>query len=277
MVQDVENGLSSFVLGQTAEILLVGKRMRRLALFLSLFLWSGLAQAQTVSARDYDAYWLWAGVNARPELKQAKTVYLLQGQVGETGRLPNRTVRLIAQGGAVAKITNQDIWLVYRAHNLRWTPAVYSQILARLKRWEQTGSAIKGIQIDFDSATKHLDQYASFLRDLRNRLPSQYQLGITGLLDWSSQGDSVALASLGDVVDEVILQTYQGRHTIKGYQDYLAHLDRVRIPFKIGLVENGAWDPPASISANPNFHGYVVFLLNPDIESLSRQKSIEGR
>jgi Protein of unknown function (DUF3142) len=229
----------------------------------------GLAQAQvqvqTVQAQDYDAYWLWAGVKSRPYLKQAKTLYVLQGQVEETGAPLHPRVRLIAQGGAITKISNDRLWLVYRAHNLRWTPAIYAQILQRIARWQRAGNVVAGIQIDFDSATKHLDEYAVFLADLRRRLPKEYRLGITGLLDWSSQGDPAALAALGGVVDEVILQTYQGRHTIEGYQDYLTHLDRIHTPFKIGIVENGEWQPPAALATNPYFQGYVVFLINPDI------------
>ncbi len=83
------------------------------------------------------------------------------------------------------------------------------------------------------------------------------------MLDWSSQGDPAALDSLAGVVDEVVLQTYQGRHTIPGYEAYMARLGRVKLPFKIGLVEGGDWSAPASILANPWFRGYVVFLTNP--------------
>jgi len=64
------------------------------------------------------------------------------------------------------------------------------------------------------------------------------------------------------VVDEVVLQTYLGRHTIAGYRAYLGQLDRLRFPFKLGPVEDGAWTAPPGLDANPWFRGYVVFLLN---------------
>jgi hypothetical protein len=140
---------------------------------------------------------------------------------------------------------------------------VYGQILARLSRWRAAGDPVVGVQIDFDSGTRHLADYAVFLRDLRARLPADCRLSITGLLDWSSQGDSDALDALGGVVDEVVLQTYQGRHTIPGYEAYLARLSRMTIPFKIGLVEGGDWTTPPDLAANPWFRGYVVFLKNP--------------
>jgi hypothetical protein len=218
--------------------------------------------AGTVRAADYDAFWLWAGVRPQPALAGAKTLYILQGQVAPRAGADEAGV-LVAQGGAVPHLTRGEVWLDYRAHTLDWSPAVYAEILARLARWRAAGDPVAGVQIDFDSSTRHLADYAAFLRDLRARLPPDCRLSITGLLDWSSQGDSASLSALGGVVDEVVLQTYQGRHTIPGYQAYLARLSRMTIPFKIGLVEGGDWTAPPDIAANPWFRGYVVFLKNP--------------
>lgn len=238
--------------------------MRRIAL-LALALVLGVAApaaAGTVRAADYDAFWLWAGVKPQPALAGARTLYILQGQVAPLSANEDDG-RLIAQGGAVPHLRGVEIWLDYRAHTLRWSPAVYGQILARLARWRAAGDPVVGLQIDFDSSTRHLADYAAFLQGLRGRLPPDCRLSITGLLDWSSQGDSAALDALGGVVDEVVLQTYQGRHTIPGYETYLARLSRMTIPFKIGLVEGGDWTAPPGIAANPWFRGYVVFLKNP--------------
>jgi hypothetical protein len=33
------------------------------------------------------------------------------------------------------------------------------------------------------------------------------------------------------------------------------------IPFRVGLVENGRWVEPRIVRTEPNFRGYVVFLL----------------
>jgi hypothetical protein len=249
-------------MGAGAEVLLVGRRGRSAAaLFLALAL-ACPAAAGTVRAEDYDAFWLWAGVKPQPALAGARTLYILQGQVAPSSG-GDGAGRLIAQGGAVPHLSRGEIWLDYRAHTLRWSPAVYAQILARLARWRAAGDPVVGLQIDFDSGTRHLADYAAFLRDLRQRLPPGCRLGITGLLDWSSQGDSAALSDLGRVVDEVVLQTYQGRRTIPGYEAYLARLSRMTIPFKVGLVEGGDWTPPEGLAANPWFRGYVVFLKNP--------------
>jgi hypothetical protein len=151
---------------------------------------------------------------------------------------------------------------VVRVQTLAWPESVYAQMLSALRRWRASGANVVGVQIDFDAATHHLQDYAAFLGDLRRRLPADTKLGVTGLLDWSSHGDAAGLDALAGVVDEVVLQIFQGRHVIPGYEAYLAGLDRLHLPFRIGLLQGGDWSPPPSLPEHPWFRGYVVFLLN---------------
>jgi hypothetical protein len=246
-------------LGAAVEILLVRRLAAALALSLTL---AAPAAHAGIDAGDYDAFWLWAGVAPQPILEHARTLYLLQGQI-DPPRHGEGPARLTAQVGAVPRLRRGEAWLVYRVHTLAWTPRIYDQVLSRVARWRAAGDPVAGVQIDFDARTRHLDEYGAFLRDLRSRLPKDCRLSITGLLDWSSQGDPAALQSLGGVVDEVVLQTYQGRRTIPGYQTYMDRLGRLAMPFKIGLVQGGDWRAPPGLAANPWFRGYVVFLKNP--------------
>lgn len=214
------------------------------------------ASARPVDAARYDAFWLWAGVRAQPVLARAERVYLLYGAVGADRRL-------VAQRPATPHVRHAELWLVVRAETLDWTPQVEAQMLAALDRWRAAGNRLAGVQIDFDARTRHLDRYALFLRGLRARLPARYRLGITGLLDWSANGDPAGLDALAGTVDELVLQIYQGRRVIPGYAAYLRRLDRLKVPFRIGIIQGGDWDAPAGLEANPHFRGYVVFLLNP--------------
>ena len=59
------------------------------------------------------------------------------------------------------------------------------------------------------------------------------------------------------------MQTYQGRGTIPGYEAYFERLHGFPIPFRVGLVEQGRWREPPDLARNPQFKGYVVFLLPP--------------
>lgn len=216
------------------------------------------ARAGVVDAADYDAFWLWAGVAPQPVLARAKSLYILQAEVDAAAG----GARLVAQGGAVPHLRHGEVWMVYRVHTLDWSPRLYAQVVGRLARWRAAGNPVVGVQIDFDARTRHLDQYGAFLRGLRAQLPADCRLSITGLLDWSSQGDPAALSALGAVVDEVVLQTYQNRTTIPNYADYVDRIGRVGLPFKLGLVQGGDWTAPAGLAANPWFRGYVVFLRN---------------
>src|SRR4051812_34502207 len=195
----------------------------RAALFALLFLvLARPGMAAPTEAAHYDAFFLWAGVKPQPVLDRAHSLYLLQSQVEAD------PVRLVAQRPALPKVAGSEVWMAVRVETLDWPEAIYAQVLAALARWRAAGSNVVGLQIDFDAGTRHLENYAAFLADLKQRLPGDYRLSITGLLDWSSNGDPAGLAALTGVVDEVVLQIYQGRRVIPGYAGYLAALDRLK-------------------------------------------------
>lgn len=220
------------------------------------------ANAAVVRAEQYSSFWLWGGVQPQPVLAQAQTLYILQGQVVEKKQQDRTQVAVVAQGMSVARLKKGKVWLVYRADTLNWTPAVVQALVGRLQQWQQAGNPVVGLQVDFDVRTRHLPEYVAFLKQLRAALPKTWQLSITGLLDWSSNGDSEAINQLQQVVDELVVQTYQGRKTIATYKRYLPALKRLTLPFKIGLVQNGEWMADKTLEASPWFRGYVVFLQN---------------
>lgn len=248
-------------MGPVAALLLVGKRLGYGLLPLWLC-WATPASA-AVDAADYDAFWLWSGVKTQPVLGQARTLYLLQGQISRSRRHPASGVQLIAQGLPVSRLRQEQVWVVYRAHTLAWPEPLYDQLLGQVRRWQATGTQVVGIQIDFDSSTHDLERYGHFLRDLRQRLPAHYRLSITGLMDWGSNADPQAIGQLKGVVDEVVVQTYQGRRSIPNYASYLPRLDRMGLPYKVGLIQGGEWQEPQALRDSPWFKGYVVFLQNP--------------
>ncbi len=210
-----------------------------------------------VDARHYDAFWLWAGVKPQPVLDKAQRVYVLEGEVrGAPGRL-------FAQRGPTPRTRDIPLFLVIRVETLDWAPGTREAIIAALARWERAGNKVVGLQIDFDARTRALDGYAAFLEQLRRDVPDRFELSVTGLMDWSANADSAALNRLGQTVDEVVLQTYQGRSTVPGYDAYIARLDRMKLPFRLGIVQGGEWCPATDPARNPAFKGYVVFLVNP--------------
>ena len=247
-------------MGQETALFLVSRRglgIGCIALALALLGSCRAETARRVDPSDYDAFFLWPGVRPPAAIHQARTVYLLAGELrgGDASRIvPLR---------AVPHVRGAEVWLTLRTERLDWGEGVYRQLDAALARWDAAGNRVVGLQIDFDAATRGLTGYAAFLRELRRRLPARYRLSITGLMDWSAQGDPAALAQLVGAVDEVVIQTYQGRNTIPGYETYMASLARLPLPFKVGLVEGGEWRAPTGLAEDSDFRGYVVFLLNP--------------
>lgn len=210
-----------------------------------------------VEAERYDRFWLWAGVQA-PDGIKAREWYLLDGEIraADEGRFAQ-----LRPG--VPRLQGSDVWLVVRTDTLDWRDEMVETLARRADRWAAGGSRVVGIQLDFDARTRGLDDYAAFLADVRSRLPPRYKLSITGLMDWSANGDPAALHRLKGIVDEAVIQTYQGRETIQGYELYFDRMKGFPIPFKVGLVEDGRWVEPPILRTEANFRGYVVFLVNP--------------
>ncbi|HEX9806932.1 MAG TPA: DUF3142 domain-containing protein [Alteraurantiacibacter sp.] len=216
----------------------------------------GEREAERVDPAAHDAFFLWAGVPAPDYLRDAQLVYLLAGEIRAGDP---RYVRL----RAVPRGAPAEIWLTVRAERIDWDDAAYEAVLGDLERWQAAGNRLGGLQVDFDARTRGLGNYARFLADLRERLPRRYGLSITGLMDWSAGGDPGPLARLAGTVDEIVVQTYQGRETIPGYEAWLASLERLGMPYRIAIVEGGEWRAPAGLEKDPHFRGYVVFLLPP--------------
>lgn len=244
-------------MGKQAQILLVTR-----IIFTACLLGSGAAaRAESVNAAQYQDFWLWAAVKPQPALHHAQTLYLHQGEIA---RRQGRVV-FLRQGIPASKLRVPHLWLSYRLTTLSLSDEHLRRILKLQESWRRHGNRVKGIQLDFDAESRQLADYAAFLRQLRARLPDDCRLSITGLLDWSKTGDVAELNRLRGSIDELVIQTYQGRATVTHYADYLPALKKLTIPFRLGLVQHGKWDSvwQQRLAASPYYRGEVVFLVNP--------------
>ena len=163
-------------------------------LLVSVAVQAPVALPDWVDARQHQAFWLWSGVRPQPVMREATTLYLLQGEI----RAPaaGQPATLVARGVQPVALSVPTLWLSYRVAALEWSPVVLSQLLTQWRHWRALGNHVAGIQIDFDAATPKLAHYADFLRQLRQQLPAECGLSITGLLDWSARGDVAVLNGL---------------------------------------------------------------------------------
>ncbi len=212
-----------------------------------------------VDANDFASFWIWGDIQTAPYLVHAKELYILQGEIRYSKSKQIST--FTPQGVSILKLPHQKIWLVFRTHHLAWNEQNYQTILNRLEHWRNQGNQVQGIQIDFDSKTNSLKDYAIFLQKLRQKLPQQYRLSITGLLDWTNFKDQNTLTLFRQNIDELVIQTYQGTTTIPNYPEYLKRISALRLPYKVGLVQHGTWFEKNTKQKDRYFKGYVVFLL----------------
>jgi hypothetical protein len=236
----------------------IGGRALAAGLALALALAASAAAAEPVDPARYRQFWLWGGVVPNAALRNAATIYVLQGRVAAAHGHPV----LARQGAAPAALGAAEAYLVFRLETLAWDEGLVAGFSNIAAAWEHAGARVAGIQLDFDARTPHLDDYARFLGQVRQDLPERYRLSITGLLDWSTGGAPAAFEAMAGTVDEIVFQAYRGRQTIAHVDAYLGAVARTRLPFKIGLVEGGAWEPNAEarLAASPYFRGAVVFL-----------------
>ncbi|WP_407656518.1 DUF3142 domain-containing protein [Limnobaculum zhutongyuii] len=244
-------------MGRETPLLLV---IKRILLVFGLLLSPVVCAAQTgVDASQYQKFWLWAGVRPQPVLHQMSELYLYQGEiVRQQGK-----ARLWSKGIPVSRLKAPKLWLSIRVTTLDIPEPMLDAMLTLREKWVAAGNQQVGIQIDFDAASYQLDKYAEFLSRVRNKLPKDCPLSVTGLLDWAKTGNVNQLNQLP--VDELVVQTYQGRKTVTNYDAYLPALLGLTIPFRVGLVQHGEWDKQwqQRLSQSPYYGGEVVFLLNP--------------
>lgn len=135
-------------------------------------------------------------------------------------------------GVPVSHFTFPHIWNTQRITIMDIPFYEWCRVIKLLNRWRSANNNVVGLQIDFDAANQCLDNYSDFLRKVRAFLPHKYALGVTGLLDWAKAGDVEVLNSLP--VDELVVQSYQGRKTVKRYSSYLPALPGLSIPLERG-------------------------------------------
>jgi hypothetical protein len=105
----------------------------------------------------------------------------------------------------------REYWLVYRygkqaIPDEASAPLIASSFARLQLEAGRRNLNVAGLQLDIDSPTNSLPQYAAFLRALRSTLPEGTQLSITCLLDWFRDGTSI-----GNVIretDEFVPQFY---------------------------------------------------------------------
>lgn len=192
----------------------------------------------------------------------------------------NRPNEWRVSGGGIPKNLPhaREYWPVYRFEHqgvppMKVATEVASRVSDLLLDARDRNMKITGVQLDIDSPTRSLPEYAAFLQFFRKERPKGLQISITALLDWFRDGTSI-----GAVIretDEFVPQFYDIADPGSSEEAAIAaKLDTARWGpvfnrfgkrFRIGLSAFGRVRliPPKSPSQNGGYSGlsrsYLAF------------------
>ncbi len=167
-------------------------------------------------------FWFWQGSHGSGGTGINNPVDVLYCQTGTIGARLGPSVREAWPGWKEPWPVHENLlpenlpsareyWLVFRAEGPGIPPVRVAAELARKVAIVQAdarrrGLTVAGIQLDVDSPTRALSDYAAFLRELRKHLAPGVQISMTALLDWFRRGTSIA--EVVGAVDEFVPQFY---------------------------------------------------------------------
>ena len=164
-------------------------------------------------------FWFWQGSASNIKWSDA-TIDVLFVHVGTIRKDTDRNITG-ATGSDVRRYVYSELpnelpaareyWLVFR-YERQGVPdlPVAPMIAAEFSRLQSLAQRrhlnVAGVQLDIDSPTGSLAQYAGFLREVRKRLPPGAGISITALLDWFRSGTDIV--GVIAAVDEFVPQFY---------------------------------------------------------------------
>jgi hypothetical protein len=214
------------------------------------------AHSQSAPAHWTSGFWFWPG-SSSDEFSEAPPVDLLfvhAGTISKQRLWPEKKEVWSVWGQLPNDLPDaREYWLVFRCESQEVPDIEAVSLLGRRvselrERARQAHWPVAGVQLDIDSPTRALPQYAKFLHELKKNLPQGVRISITGLLDWFRPG--TAIADVIKETDEFVPQFYDvaytnspdGRTAIAAKVDaaeWGPKLDRFGKPFRIGVSAFG--------------------------------------
>jgi hypothetical protein len=239
----------------------------------------GTLESQQPAPKFTTGFWFWAGSSPFVLLHSKETdVVFFNASTVETPSPMN-----VRQSAIYAEIPDRlpaarEYWAVFRVGGQRLPDIRMAHMISDATD-RLVGDArdkdlhLAGIQLDIDSPTNSLAQYAAFLREVRKGLPKGLQISVTALLDWFRDGTSVS--EVVREVDEFVPQFYDvdynsmSRGAIAAKFD-AAHwgpiLNRYDKRFRIGISTFGRARVVRASNPSPFYRDLVPMDVagNPD-------------
>ena len=256
-------------------------------LFASYFFLAGCGHplvSQTLREPWNAGFWFWQGSSSEVLTRASLDVlYVHVGSIQKDRPFQVRKSESNQPWHAYAQIPEQmptarQYWIVFRFEQEGVPDSEATLPLANAIARLQSDAArrhltLAGVQLDIDSPTSKLRDYASFLHELRKKLPPGFQISITSLLDWFRTG--TAIEDVVKEVDEFVPQFYDVADRDPYHEqvflakkieteEWRPRFERFHKRFRIGVSTFGRarYAPIHPVSRN----GYAVVSFLRDVE-----------
>lgn len=150
------------------------------------------------------------GIDTSSQAKPLDDLYVHAGEIEMVPRYGGGVAWAVSGSWQLAPLpTAKEYWVVFRydrqlVPDISTAPMVGQRVQELLTR--QSEIKIAGVQLDIDSPTGKLPEYAAYLAAVKKSLPKGRLLSITALLDWFRDGTDIEKV-IGEV-DEFVPQFY---------------------------------------------------------------------
>ncbi len=238
----------------------ISKFVSQLLTFL-IFILKGFS-VQANENDDKVAFWIWG--NSIPEKTlSARNLYAYQGVFDVIG--DREIYRFEGLSPRPIEDFAGSLILTYRLEKLVPPEMVISRFIAHRQAWRRYGVFVTGIQIDYDSPTAKLREYASWLSLLRNEVDDGVPLSITGLGDWLASARPGHLEKLSQSVSYIAFMMYHGTRPLLRLNNYKARLINLSLPFKLGRLQSQRDTKQfLGVYRAPGYIGEIIFIHSGD-------------
>jgi hypothetical protein len=215
-----------------------------------------------------DAYWVWR-TSDMTFVKATSTLYVYQGDYAfHNTKYNSRHPYLFTQRGVQPSSSYDDHTVIplVRIYELK-EPATLAKAISKvIDQWLFHKIKIEEIQLDYDSPSAGLHDYAKFLAELKKELnkpeyPFTFRISVTGLVTWLADNPQ-DLELLTKQSSYIHYQLYNNFEPLEHIQPYLEKLEKVKHPHKLGITRSPLFTS-MELPKNEYYLGTAIFLNRP--------------
>lgn len=207
---------------------------------------------QRTNSQQNTQHWVWQ----QRDLAFAESsdgLVIMQGEYQTAGE----QVLFTKKGLTPYKVAQPiPVRLLIRAYQLPPIDEMIKQIEYLRYHWQLAGTAIAGVQLDYDSPAAKLAQYRHYISQLSQHFGVDY-ISITGLSSWLADNID-ELNQFAGVIDYVAIQFYQRYQPVPQAAQLSRRLSQLKLPFKIGITTAPRFKQ-LSFARNRYYRGKLIF------------------